>query len=308
MVSPDATLVLAQIRHYRTLQGIGLRDLADRVRVSRATLSAIENGHTALSVERACEIADALAIPVAALFHGLEPRPLRRGSPTRVGQAPTRHWRHYPALEVDPVLGAAIQAFVTTGYDGASIATIATSAGISVRGVYRRYPSKQAMLLAILEIAMDELCWRLEQARDEGEDPLSRLALTVESLALFHARRRDLAFIGYSEMRSLEPLNYYRIASIRNYVQNLLDSQIRHALEGGYISPHHPKNAGKAIATMCTALAQWFHVDGRTTPEQIAAQYAEFALDMLGQGRAPRTARLPWRRRRARAGSNEARA
>lgn len=302
MVSPDATSVLAQIRHYRTLQGIGLRELADRLRVSPATLSAIENGRTSLSVERACDIADALAIPVASLFHGLEPRPLRQRTLGRSGQ-PARHWRHYPALEIDPVLAAAIQAFVATGYDGASIATIATSADISVRGVYRRYPSKQAMLVAILEIAMDELCWRLEQARDEDEKPGSRLALTVESLALFHARRRDLAFIGYSEMRSLEPLNYYRIASIRNYVQNLLDSQIRQALEGGYISPNHPKNAGKAIATMCTALAQWFHLDGRTTPEQIAAQYAEFALDMLGHGRAPRTARLPWRRHRTAAGS-----
>jgi hypothetical protein len=33
---------------------------------------------------------------------------------------------------------------------------------------------------------------------------------------------------------------------------------------------------------MCTSLAQWFQPDGRTTPEQIAQEYAQFALRLLG--------------------------
>jgi hypothetical protein len=32
---------------------------------------------------------------------------------------------------------------------------------------------------------------------------------------------------------------------------------------------------------MCTSLPQWFHLGGPTSPEQIAAEYARFALGLL---------------------------
>ncbi|MFC9664039.1 hypothetical protein ACFVJ5_27720 [Nocardia sp. NPDC127606] len=33
---------------------------------------------------------------------------------------------------------------------------------------------------------------------------------------------------------------------------------------------------------MCTALSQWFRLDGPSSPEQIATAYADFALGLLG--------------------------
>jgi hypothetical protein len=54
------------------------------------------------------------------------------------------------------------------------------------------------------------------------------------------------------------------------------------AITAGDLTVNHRRDAGKAIATMCTALAQWFQPDGRTIPEQIAKEYAQFALRLLG--------------------------
>ena len=34
---------------------------------------------------------------------------------------------------------------------------------------------------------------------------------------------------------------------------------------------------------MCTSLAQWFDPEGRTSPEQIAHEYAAFALALVGR-------------------------
>ena len=42
----------------------------------------------------------------------------------------------------------------------------------------------------------------------------------------------------------------------------------------GGLAVNRPKDAGKGIATGCTSLA-WFQPDGRTTPEQIAKEYAQ---------------------------------
>ncbi|MFC7755530.1 TetR/AcrR family transcriptional regulator [Tsukamurella soli] len=194
-----------------------------------------------------------------------------------------------PPLPTDDVLDGAIRAFVATGYHGASIRSVAELAGMSVPGVYHHYASKQALLVRILDLTMEDLAWRLKQARDEGTTPGERVALTIEALALYHARRVDVAFIGASEMRSLEPDTYARIAQRRTDVQRLLDAEIDGAIDAGELTTTHPRDAGRAISTMCTSLAQWFHPNGPTSPEQIAREYAQFGLAMLGGETRPTT-------------------
>ena len=275
----------AAVRRQRLLHGITLRDLASRLGVSPATVSAIENDRTGISVERLRRVAEVLDVPVASLVAGAKPTlahpaPGIPAEPTVT--APTGHWRDFAPLPIDGVLAGAIRAFVAIGYHGASMRSIAELANMSVPGVYHHYPSKQDLLVRVFDLTMTDLIWRVEQARDEGADPVARVALFVEALALYHARRNDLAFIGASEMRSLEPASYRRIARLRTYVQELLDGQIAAAIASGGLSVSHPDDAGKAIATMCTSLAQWFHPDGPTTPEQIAREYARFALGLLG--------------------------
>lgn len=266
-------------------RGVSLRDLAARIGVSPGTVSAIENGKTGVSVERLHQVAAALDIPVAALVADAPPETgpaLLRGSALPTSEVDTGSWRDFAPLPIDTVLAAAIRAFVLTGYHGASMRSIARLADMSVPGVYHHYASKQDLLVRVLDLTMTDLIWRVEQARDEATDPIERVSLVVEALALYHARRNDLAFIGASEMRSLEPAEYRRIARLRTQVQALLDEQIAAAISQGGLIVTHPDDAGKAIATMCTSLAQWFHPDGPTTPEQIAKEYAQFALRLLG--------------------------
>jgi AcrR family transcriptional regulator len=285
MTDEDAPTAGAAVRRQRLLHGMTLRELATRLEVSAATVSAIENDRTGISVERLRRVADVLDVPVASLVAGAapasaHPAPATPAEPTVT--APTGHWRDFASLPIDGVLAGAIRAFVGIGYHGASMRSIAQLANMSVPGVYHHYASKQDLLVRVFDLTMTDLIWRVEQARDEGTDPVSRVALVVEALALYHVRRNDLAFIGASEMRSLEPASYRRIARLRTHVQDLLDGQIAEAIAAGGLSVSHPADAGKAIATMCTSLAQWFHPDGPTTPEQIAREYSRFALGLLG--------------------------
>jgi AcrR family transcriptional regulator/transcriptional regulator with XRE-family HTH domain len=270
------------VRQLRAARGISVRGLAARIGVSPATISAIENGKTGISVQRLRQIAKALAVPAASLVEDpAASTQLRSATPSSV-QLATGNWREFAPLPIDPVLAGAIKAFVATGYHGASMRSIAQFANMSVPGVYHHYPSKQDLLVKILDITMMDLLWRLQRARDDGNNPIERVALVVEALALFHTRRSDLSFINASEMRSLEPHHYRRIARLRDDVQDLLDTEIAAAITAGGLAVNHRRDVGKAITTMCTALVQWFQPDGRTTPEQIAKEYAQFALRLLG--------------------------
>lgn len=275
----------AAVRRQRLLHGLTLRDLAARVGVSAGTLSGIENDRTGISVARLHQIAAALDVPVADLLSDAGPALAHPAPAPATVAVETGHWRDFAPLPIDGVLAGAIRAFVAIGYHGASMRSIAELANMSVPGVYHHYPSKQDLLVRVFDLTMTDLIWRVEQARDEGTGSVGRVALVVEAMALFHARRNDLAFIGASEMRSLEPRAYRRIARLRNQVQELLDEQVGAAVARGDLRVTHPADAGRAIATMCTSLAQWFHPDGPTTPEQIAREYSLFALGLLGHHR-----------------------
>jgi AcrR family transcriptional regulator/DNA-binding XRE family transcriptional regulator len=272
-----------RVRNARKRSGISLRELARRIDVSPGTMSAIETGKTALTVHRLHRIADALdvsavdilteTIPESDALPGLVPGPDATGS--------SAQWREFEPLNLDPVLEAAIETFVGTGYHGATMRLVASNARMSVPGVYHHYPSKQHLIVAILDLAMAELHWRVPAARAEGRTPAERFANMVEALALFHTHRRNLAFIGASEMRSLAAPNDARIARQRNQVQYMLDDEVEKALREGDFTTSHPHDAARAVSTMCTSLPQWFRPGGTTSPEQIAAEYAQFALDMM---------------------------
>ncbi|MFC6065684.1 TetR family transcriptional regulator [Streptomyces ochraceiscleroticus] len=271
------------MRHAREVQRLSLRELARRLEVSAGTLSAIENGKVDVTVGRLHRIADALGTSAARLLlYGERADALAPAQRERAAATDGPDWRAFGPLPVDPVLAAAIGVFVAAGYHGATVREIAARAGMSVPGVYHHYPSKQHLLVATLDLAMSELLWRVRAARREGSTPARRVALVVEALALFHTHRRELAFIGASEMRSLHRANRRRIAALRNDVQHMLDAEIDDAARDGTLSTRHPRHAARAIATMCTSLPQWFRADGPSTPEHIAREYAEFALALLG--------------------------
>lgn len=287
----------AQIRAARTRRGLSLRTLARTVDVSPATLSQIELGRTGLTLTRLTRIADALGTSVQEIL-AIDPArsadggpgPVRDRRPPRPEQA--RDWRVYGPLPFDPVLGAALTEFVHVGYHGATVRSIARRAGLSVPGIYHYHPSKQHMLMAILEYTMADLLERAEAARAEGLDPVERFGLQVEHLVLFHTHRAELGFVGAAEKRSLDDGNARRIAALRTRQQRYVDDEVHDAVALGLFRSDGARERARSIVTMCTALPTWWRRDGHHTPEQIAEQYVAIARDvMLAPGR-PTSSRL----------------
>ncbi|MCY7396794.1 MAG: TetR family transcriptional regulator [Nocardioides sp.] len=277
------------VRVLRQGRGLTLRELADRIGVSPATLSGIENGHTGVSSERVSHIAEALDVAVERLFVNVvdapgpvAPRVGTVGTVETVGTVGTvGTWRDFPPLRLDAALTGALSSFLEFGYHGASMRTIAERAHLSVPGLYHYYASKQEMLVALLDLTMSDLRRRTEAARDEGADPLERFTNIVESLALFHTHRRELAFVGASEMRSLAPAARARVAAQRKDEQRMVDVEVEAGARAGVFLTTRPHEAARAVVTMCIALAQWFRADGPAPAETVASHYVDFALALV---------------------------
>jgi TetR/AcrR family transcriptional regulator, cholesterol catabolism regulator len=271
----------ARIRHTRGVRGITLRDMAVRLGVSPATMSAVENGRTGISALRLTEVARVLEVSTDDLLspvpgeHGLS------GADITQAETPVQDWRSYDALGFDAPLTAALEAFLEVGYHGSTMRDIARRAGLSVPGIYHHYASKQEMLLKILDTTMDDLTRRCELVLAEADSCVDRFSLLIENLALFHTHRRDLGFIGATEMRSLEEPGRARIIAMRNHIQQFVNGEVERGCEEGVFAVDAPHEAARAVATMCTGLAQWYSPTGPATAEQVARWYVGYALGLV---------------------------
>ncbi len=273
----------AAVRRARAARGLSLRALAARLALSPATLSAVENGKVAITVDRLTAIAEALDTPVEQLLRG---RPAEADDAAATPTSPAAGaWREFAPLDLDPAQAAALRLFVRRGFAATTMREIAAEAGLSVAGVYHHHASKQALLESALDQTMAELHWRIRAARDDGASPAERFALMVEALALYHAHRPDLAFLGASEMRSFEGATLDRMRASRNELQHLIDEQAELAVAAGEFSNPQPRPALRAISTMCTSLPQWFRPTGELSTAQIAREFARLALGMMGDTR-----------------------
>lgn len=288
------------IRSARRARNLTVRELAQRLGVSAATVSAVENGRTGISVTRLQQCAQALGVTAAQILEGTVPAPAAgpdTADSVEDAGFPHGDWRTFPPLRLDGVLSAAIDAFVETGYHGSTMRDLAARAGMSVPGIYHHYPDKQTLLVATLDLTMTELHQRVEAARADASTGIAEVRRIVEALALFHTHRQKLAFIGASEMRSLTAANRQRIAQSRNRVQHILDAAIDRAADDGGPTvlgdAGDRRIAGRAIATMCTSLPQWFNAAGPATPEETAHAYADFAVSLLTQQSRTRAASTP---------------
>ncbi|EFF88575.1 transcriptional regulator [Streptomyces sp. e14] len=192
-------------------------------------------------------------------------------------------WRTYAVDGLPPLLETALSCFVEHGYHGTTIRTVASRARLSVPGLYHHYASKQALLVAIVSHAMDELWRRSTAALEEaGDDVRRRLDLLVECLVLFHAHRRDLAFIASSEIRSLTGEARTTYIAARDRQQRLMDHVIEDGVARRAFTTPYPREAARAVVTMCTGVSQWYRAEGEHTPQALAERYRAMVRMTVG--------------------------
>lgn len=217
-------------------------------------------------------------------FPATPPENLAPDSSSRLGEIKETSWRDYAKDDLPPILSSALECFMEQGYHGTTIRQVAARAGLSVPGLYHHYPSKHALLVALMSHAMLDLWTRSQLALTEAGATVPRqFDLLVECLVLFHARRRELAFIAYGEIRSLNGTARSEHIAARDRQQRLMDSIIQQGVETGIFSTHYPREASTAIITMCTGVAQWFQPDGPLSPEELVERYREIAAKAVGQ-------------------------
>jgi AcrR family transcriptional regulator len=213
----------------------------------------------------------------------------RSSAPKAVDPAP--RWRRRAEARPEEILEAALEEFVARGFEAARMEDIAKRAGLSKAAIYLYFPSKVALLEALIEAKVGPLAANVQQIAVMGAgDPLTALRMMATAAAfrlsdpnLFAVPRLVIGISG----RFPEIAKYYRehvVAKARGALESLIDA----AKAKGQIRDVDTNAIVRAFIGPLFFEAMWTHVLGGETALNEPQKLIEHQFDVLLSGLEPR--------------------
>ncbi len=138
------------------------------------------------------------------------------------------------AVSSQQIIDAAIRVIAREGYARTSLLEIAKEAGMSKGALHYHYPTKEALIHAVLETACNVVQARTIEAWSPSDDPFEALRKSLEELWATRAERTDEALVVADLLalslydQSLRPrlAEFYELGArqIRQYLEDNLIS------------------------------------------------------------------------------------
>jgi AcrR family transcriptional regulator len=180
------------------------------------------------------------------------------------------------------VLDAACLLFADRGYRGTSMRDIAETLGVRAPSLYNHVASKQDILFAIMDKAMDRALAAQEEALEGIDDVREQLRRATESLVLDFLRFPAEVTVCNTEVRSLSPENRLAIVAKRDQYATRVRRIIEQGCRSGRFTTRTPQIAAFAVLEMGNSAKSWFKPSGRYTDTYVAGEYGDFALRVVG--------------------------
>jgi AcrR family transcriptional regulator len=181
------------------------------------------------------------------------------------------------------VLRRAIELFNRQGYDATSIGDLARELGLTKSAIYHHVPSKEALLAAALDEALDGLARAIDAAANEaaGTSAYERLRTAVrQSVEILGDRLPAVTLLlrvrGNSEVE-LSALKRRRV------IDDKLAGLVQAAVDEGTVRGDIPPVLiSRLLFGMVNSLVEWYRPDGPVPIQEISAAIVDLAFDGLG--------------------------
>ena len=181
----------------------------------------------------------------------------------------------------EKIRAAAVQLFAKMGYHAAPLRDIASLAGIQAASIYYYYPSKQALLVEIMDTHMRQLNANIERVIALPTSVPERLYEAIASHIRLHTSYKAEFFIIDTEIRALEGENREKIIALRDQYEHRLQDLLKEGMDQGVLRPSDVKITSYAVIAMCTTVSSWFHSPGRLTVQQVIDIYSQVITEGL---------------------------
>jgi AcrR family transcriptional regulator len=180
------------------------------------------------------------------------------------------------------VIDTACELFAERGYRGTSMKDVAEALGVRASSLYNHVTSKQDILFAIMDKAMDRALTAQEEALAGVGDVSGQLRAATESLVLDFLRNPAEVTVCNTEVRSLGSANRQAIVAKRDRYAGRVRTIIAEGCRAGQFETVNPDLAAFAVLEMGNGAKSWFRPTGRYTDTYVAREYGDFALRVVG--------------------------
>lgn len=180
--------------------------------------------------------------------------------------------------------------FVSLGFQGTTMRLIAAELGIKAASIYHHFSCKEDLLFAYLHESIESFNSTCRSAYfAAGSDPADRLAAIVKANTLWQLERLDTTpflnvnIYGVSHLtQGLPETRREILRSKQNEFLSMLREAVKSGNEAGRFDVRDDLVTSYAIIGLIDHSVYWFRKEGRLSAEQVADDFAELALRLVG--------------------------
>lgn len=168
--------------------------------------------------------------------------------------------------------------FSEQGFNGTSMAELASAVGITKSSLYHHFPSKQALLSEIIELTVNRVTPLVQEVADMDLSAADRLrrALVLHTVEAIRDQHAIACFI--EEGRYLAADFMATHVANRDAYEQVFRRLFEEGIESGEFIDQDVGIAVKAVLGMCNSVVRWYRPAGAYTPDEIADEFADFAV------------------------------
>ncbi len=181
-------------------------------------------------------------------------------------------------MQRSDIIHAAAQIFRQKGFHATSMQEIADAVKLQKSSLYHHFPSKQNILLTILDQALDLLIADMQAVVQSDLPPEDKLRRAVHVYVDRLTEDADLATVLMIEHRSLVPKLKTGHVRRRDRYEALWRQLIQEGMHQGVFREMDPKVAGFALLGVQNWMLTWFRTDGDMPAAEFADQFVDVFL------------------------------
>ncbi len=155
----------------------------------------------------------------------------------------------------DRLLEAADTLFRDRGFSAVGVAELCSTAQVNKGSFYHFFPSKQTLLLEVIDAAWDETGMLAEWERQIPHRPVDQLRRFLEELFAFHYADKEVAGVVRGsilanlahELGTREPEIAKKLGGLFERETAAFESLLTEALDRGEVSLGHPRHAAESL-------------------------------------------------------------
>ena len=200
-----------------------------------------------------------------------------------VGSEPKRTRRGRPGYDRETLINKATEVFVSRGYDGMSMDTVARELGITKSAIYHHVKSKEELLRLAINRGTDALASAVEsESHRQDLSALERLRHAVHSSVLilieYHHSVTLLLRVRGNSAVERDALEQRRQIDMK--IRALVTAAIE---EGGIRADFPPGLVTRLLFGMVNSITEWYRPGYPVAPETIAEAVTAMAFNGLAE-------------------------